>query len=108
MLAKVYLDSLAWGAKGLHDLGQSLGFTLVGPWPPLEFPKMMYRGSQDAIAQNQVQQRNLEEQGFRPREPKPVSREVQDQAIQFPREAPTIQVPLPIDKTESERSEDSI
>lgn len=99
MLAKVYLDSLAWGAKGLSDLGQTLGFTLVGPWPPLEFPKMLYRGHQTAIAHNAIQQQNLEAEGFRAREPEAVPISTQDAAIQIPTAPPTIQVPLPRDES---------
>jgi hypothetical protein len=92
-LAKVYLDSIAWGAKGLHDLGQTLGFSIVGPWEPIEFPKVLYRGRHTEIVHNANQQRRLEAEGWRERihgpDPEPAPEPT-------PRvEAPTIQIPKP-------------
>lgn len=65
-LAQAYLDSLAWGIKGLEEMGHRIGFTLLDKLPPQEFPKMLYREGETAVADNQSQEQSLNSEGFWP------------------------------------------
>lgn len=63
-LAQAYLDSLAWGITGLTALGQKIGFQLLEPSPPMEFPKMLYRGQDYQIAATALQEQQLLSVGY--------------------------------------------
>lgn len=91
-LAKTYLESLEWGIKGLETMGQKIGFVMIDPPAPVEYPKMLYRESTYRIANNSTEEQAMNSEGFwhRPAEPYPKF----EPLVEAP-EAPTFRVSLP-------------
>jgi hypothetical protein len=90
-LAKAYLQSLEWGMKGLATLGQTVGFTIMPPPPPQEYPKALYRRGKTRLANSLAEETQLAIEGFHPKQPEP---EVQEPEPKQP-SPPTIQVKMP-------------
>lgn len=63
-LAQAYLDSLAWGISGLAALGHKVGFQLLEPNPPREYPKMLYKGPDYQIAKTPQDEQLLLSDGY--------------------------------------------
>jgi hypothetical protein len=91
-LAKAYLDSLSWGITGLEALGQKLGFVILSPPEPREFPKMLYRQNQYQIAENQTQEQSMLLEGFSPKVPAEPQAKLLEEALPVP---PTFSINLP-------------
>jgi hypothetical protein len=91
MLAKTYLDSLAWGIGGLAAMGQRIGFMILDPPEPLEYPKMLYRGVDYKIATNEAEEQLMLLEGFSFR----VQRLVEPEVVARPPPPPIISVSIP-------------
>jgi hypothetical protein len=66
-LAHEYLMSLVWGLKGLEEMGHRIAFQILSALPPQEYPKMLYRGMEGAIAETALQAQEMSLRGFLPR-----------------------------------------
>lgn len=64
LLARAYLQSLMWGIAGLKGLGQDLGFVLMPPAPPMEFPKMLFRGTDSIVVNSTAEEARANGEGW--------------------------------------------
>jgi hypothetical protein len=71
-MAKAYLSSLAWGIKGLEEMGHRIGFRLLPPEAPKEYPKMLYKGNHWVQVENETQELSAISNGFSPQVVEPL------------------------------------
>lgn len=100
-LARAYLDSLDWGIKGLATMGQRIGFQILEPNPPQEYPKMLYKNDSWRIAANPTEEQSMLSDGFSPRVPVPLI----EPPIPFNPPPPTISIALPVPPPTTDESE---
>lgn len=86
------MDSLTLGIIGLANLGQVLGFVFMPDPPPLEFPKMLYRGNQAMIVHNAADEARANAEGWWAREAIPAVEAVVSPPVPPPN-PPTVRFP---------------